>query len=165
MNVLFHLATGVAIIAIHSRVKQPNKPLYYISGFVLGVISHGILDYTPHCYPIHSKVDAILGLITIVFLLFTIRKEFKILSGFILLGSIFPDLLDLSPGIINNLFQLNLPTFNPIFPWHFHHYSGSIYSNNCSVSTLNHFLVLLFCGIIVFLNFSGVKRLFNSKNT
>lgn len=158
MNILFHIATGAAIIILHSHIKHPNKTRFYGSGFILGVISHGILDYTPHCYPIPSKIDAILGLLIMISTLFFVKKKFKILVSAIFFGCVFPDLIDLSPGILNTLFHINLPIFDKVFPWHYHQYSGSIYSTDCTVSMANHGLVLMFCSIIIFLKLGFIKK-------
>jgi len=59
MNVLFHLAVGTSIIASNSHFKNETKQERWVLtgvGFVVGLLSHGILDYIPHCYPINSKL-------------------------------------------------------------------------------------------------------------
>ncbi|MCX2745339.1 hypothetical protein OO013_15785 [Mangrovivirga sp. M17] len=160
MNVIFHIAAGTAIIAGHSNFRNDslsNQVKLSITGFTLGVISHGILDYSPHCYPINSKWDAIVGLILILFALWKSRMKWISIVGFIYLGSLFPDLVDLSPGILNGLTGINLPEYDNIFPWHYHEYSGSIYNGDCEVSSVNHFLTILFCGLTVWLNRRGVR--------
>ncbi|WP_196887381.1 hypothetical protein [Aureivirga sp. CE67] len=153
MNVLFHLSVGVGIIAAMSHQNlEKNRVLKIGSGFLLGVLSHGVLDYTPHCYPINSKIDVILGLFIILLCIKSVKKEFRILVSAVLFGCIFPDIIDLSPGIINKLLGWNLPTFENIFPWHIHKYSGSIYSDDCNVSNINHILTLVFSAILIILN-------------
>ena len=160
MNVLFHMAVGATIIVGITKINEEgqfeNKKIS-VFGFVLGVLSHGILDYIPHCYPINSKVDVISSLIVFLLLIYYVKKKFKILVITTLLGSIFPDLIDLSPGIMNSLFNINLPLFDNIFPWHFQNYSGSIYINNCNISNINHVLTILFCFIIFVLNKEKLK--------
>ena len=160
MNVLFHMAVGATIIVGITKINEEsqfeNKKIS-LFGFVLGVLSHGILDYIPHCYPINSKVDVISSLIIFLLLVYYVKNKFKILVIAILLGSIFPDLIDLSPGIMNSLFNINLPIFDTIFPWHFQNYSGSIYINNCNISNINHVLTILFCFIIFVLNKEKLK--------
>ena len=94
-------------------------------------------------------------LLTIYF----VKKEYKILITAILLGCVFPDIIDLSPGIINSQLNLNLPTFDNVFPWHIHEYSGSIYSEKCRVSNINHILTIVFSGIIMLLNRKSVLKI------
>jgi hypothetical protein len=160
MNVLFHMAVGATIIVGITKINEEsqfeNKKISVV-GFVLGALSHGILDYIPHCYPINSKVDVISSLIIFLLLIYYVKNKFKILVITTLLGSIFPDLIDLSPGIMNSLFNINLLIFDTIFPWHFQNYSGSIYINNCNISNINHVLTILFCLIIFVLNKEKLK--------
>lgn len=164
MNILFHLTIGTSIIATlsNSNIKTKNELIQKtaLGGFI-GMLSHGVLDYTPHCYPIHSKIDVIIGFLFILFTLWVVKKQWKVISLFTLLDCIIPDVIDLSPGIINTLLNINLPTFNPIFPWHFHKYSGPIYTGDCTVSSINHILVLLFTGIIIWCNRNGLLNILN----
>lgn len=160
MNVIFHIVAGTGIVATMSHLKVKDQKVGKIaSGFFLGLISHGILDYSPHCYPINSKVDFLLGLLLIATSIFFVKKEWKLIVTAIYFGCVFPDLIDLSPEIINSQLGFNLPTFENIFPWHIHEYSGSIYSGECEVSSINHILTFLFCGIAVFLNKNSLKEI------
>ena len=164
MNVLFHVAVGVTIFSGVSK-KGTNKGQtsisVYVSSFVIGILSHGILDYIPHCYPLNSKVDVILSLLSILFFIYIVNKQSKLLMMITLFGCVFPDIIDLSLGILNSILNINLPDFDNIFPWHFHDYSGSIYNNECIVSNVNHLLTLVFCIIIVFLNKNNFKKVLN----
>ena len=56
--------------------------------------------------------------------------------------------MDLLPAILNKYVGLHLPIIDKIFPWHWHDYSGSIYTQNCGVSTFNHILVVLTIAVI-----------------
>lgn len=80
--------------------------------------------------------------------------------GLSFLGCVFPDLIDLSPGIINKQLGLSLPTFGNLFPWHLHDYSGSIYTGNCNNSTLNHILLLLTSCVVCWCRRTDVKTMF-----
>ncbi|MCB0840606.1 MAG: hypothetical protein KDE26_09975 [Bacteroidetes bacterium] len=167
MNVLFHIAAGTAIIANSSKeetLSSKDQLTKTFTGFTLGVISHGILDYSPHCYPVNSKVDVIVSLIIIIALILLSQKVWKFIVGGTLFGCIFPDLVDLSPGMINSLFGMHLPTFPPVFPWHFPEYSGSIYSGDCDVSFVNHLLTLFVCGGMVWLNRKIFVKIFKRIN-
>ncbi len=166
MNILFHLTTGIAIITTLADTEQLEKePLIQtfkvgISAFIIGIISHGALDYIPHCYPISSKVDVSIGFLLLLFCIWKVRNRYKIVVSFALLGCIFPDLLDLAPALINKYLGLELPIFNKIFPWHFHEYSGSIYTENCTVSTINHSLVVLTSCLIILFRWNDFRNIF-----
>lgn len=165
MNALFHIAAGASVIAGMSHAKSETaKDVVKLSsaGFFLGLLSHGILDYTPHCYPLNSKVDAILGLLLILLIVWKINWNWKAIAGFTLLGCVIPDIIDLAPEILNSLFNLGLPTFDKLFPWHLREFSGSIYTDECKVSAINHWLTILFCAIVVLLNVKSLKRIMNS---
>ena len=167
MNVLFHTTTAVSIAVLLTDTKRieqstTSKEIFLTSflAFTVGIISHGALDYIPHCYPIHSKLDAIFGLIMILTTTWLAHKKYRLIMLFSFLGCIFPDILDLSPSIINKQLGLELPIFDKIFPWHFHKYSGSIYTNDCNYSTLNHFLLLFTIGIVFWCRRLDFKTIF-----
>lgn len=142
-----------------SKYIHPQALSNGSTNFLLGVVSHGILDYVPHCYPVNPKTDAIIGLLLIPGLIYFTKIPYRIAVAGAFSGSLFPDLVDLSPGILNSLLHLNLPTFAPIFPWHWHAYSGSIYSNNCQVSHINHLLVLLTVGLICWIKHANLRAI------
>lgn len=163
MNVLFHLTTAIAVAAVVTDVNKMEKSAKHRTSittgafaFSLSLIAHGALDYIPHCYPINSKFDAIGGLLIIITFILLIDKKYRLILALSFLGSIFPDLIDLAPAIANKLFHLSLPTHQNVFPWHWKQYSGSIYVNNCDVSTLNHLLLVLFCGVICWCRRSSI---------
>jgi len=149
MNVIFHTSVAVGIAAL---LGNENHKIFKTSllAFSVGIIFHGILDYIPHCYPIDSKLDVISSLIIIGLLMWKINKDnrFILFSSFI--GSIFPDLIDLSTGIVNKLFSINLPVYDKIFPWHWKQYSGSIYNGDCNVSSLNHLMIIFVVALICY---------------
>lgn len=150
MNVIFHTATAISVAVLLTDTKRIEnsttlKKVVWTSilAFVVGLISHGALDYIPHCYPINSKLDAIAGLTLILTTSWLINKKYRLIMALSFLGCIFPDLVDLFPKIMNQQLGLNLPTINKIFPWHLHDNSGSIFNDNCNNSTLNHILLIL----------------------
>lgn len=167
MNALFHTTTAISVAVLltdTSRIEQAstskNRIWTSVFAFFVGIISHGALDYIPHCYPINSKLDAIASLILILTTIWFTNKKYRLIIGLSFLGCIFPDLVDLSPGIINKLTGFNLPINDKLFPWHFHEYSGSIYNGECDNSTLNHSLIILTCSIICWARRSDLQKLF-----
>jgi hypothetical protein len=167
MNVIFHTTTafGVSVLLTDTKAMATatNKKVIEagVFGFLLGLLSHGTLDYIPHCYPINSKLDAIAGLTMIIALVWLTKKRYRLITGLSFVGSLFPDLVDLSPGILNKQLGLSLPIINKIFPWHWHEYSGSIYGGDCGVSTANHLFVILTVIIICWSRRSDLKQMIN----
>ncbi len=158
MNVLFHItaAVGVAVMLTDTDKIKPGNTLVQnsrtmLSVFAGGIISHGAIDYIPHCYPVNSKADIVCGFILICTLLFLTRTGFRMITGLAIFGGILPDLIDLGPAMMNGILNTNLPVFPKIFPWHWKVYSGSVYTGNCNVSTFNHFLLLLMVAFICLL--------------
>ncbi len=170
MNVIFHTTTAISVAILltdTNRIKQSttSEITYWTSffAFVVGLISHGALDYIPHCYPINSKFDAIAGLGMILITIWLTKKKYRLVMGLSFLGSIIPDIVDLSPGIINKQLGLSIPIIDKIFPWHFQTYSGSIYNENCNISTLNHLLLLLTILIVCYYRRTDAKIIFKKN--
>ena len=167
MNVLFHIATGLTTAVLLTDAKQIKEDTAYkkilpiaLSGFVMGIISHGALDYIPHCYPIPSKLDIFLGSLSILVVVLKSKGRYKWIFLASLIGCIFPDLVDLLPAMLNKAFQIGLPEYEKFFPWHWKQYSRSIYSGVCEVSFINHSLVLVTVAIILGARRKDVWRLF-----
>ncbi len=166
MNILFHTTTAVGIIATANNTSSFQQNSLTLSKqiqhglicFSIGVISHGALDYIPHCYPIPSRIDVVLGSLMIVVFTFLAKEEYRIIVAASFLGSIFPDVVDLMPSMLNKYLNLNLPIIEKIFPWHYHEYSGSIYSGDCFISNINHFLVVFTVAIICYWRLYDLKR-------
>lgn len=170
MNILFHTATaiGVSVLLTDTQRIKPDSTinksiLTSLAAFAVGVVTHAALDYMPHCYPINSKVDAIVSLIIIVAVLFYTRKPYKLIVGFSFLGCIFPDILDLMPSIINKYTGLSLPITDKLFPWHWREFSGIISSDNCIVSAINQILLIISVGIICWFRRTDLKRMIRNN--
>ena len=164
MNVLFHLAAGFGIaVALCNQELKPKKIPTATAGAFIAFVSHALLDYTPHCYPINSKVDFIAGFILLLVLSFFARKEYRWIMLATLCGSVLPDIIDLLPAILNKQFHLNLPVYAKIFPWHWKIYSGSIYINECQVSNINIGLLLFSVLLVVLLKKSTVRRMYSQS--
>lgn len=84
MNVLFHTAAAIGVLAIvtetqssYSLFSSKSIKLGLVS-FILGVASHGILDVIPHTYPFNSKLDAIASFLIMITSIFLIKKDFDL---------------------------------------------------------------------------------------
>lgn len=172
MNVLFHTSAAIGTIAlsvsndsVEDKIFSKNNIKRGVNFFFgIGIISHGVLDFIPHCYPINSKIDAIISLIIILASIFSSNKQNKFLVTLIFLGSIFPDLIDLSPQIIEKYLGINMPNFEKIFPWHFHENSGSIYNDNCSNSMVYHSILTFSILLIVWIKRGLLFHVFVQNN-
>jgi hypothetical protein len=131
--------------------------------FFIGIAAHGILDYVPHCYPINSKIDVILASIIISASIFLSSKNYRLILAFSLFGNIFPDIIDLSPAIINKQLGLNLPIFENFFPWHWHEFSGSIYTDSCHLSSIIHISLSFILLSIFYFNRISLYKLFRKN--
>lgn len=147
MNVIFHLSTAFSIAVIYTdKVQQKrnhkSQVFTYLSALTLSLLSHGILDMTPHCYPINAKLDVVIGSFAILSTFWLIRPTHKLFFCGCLFFSILPDIIDLSPQIANSHLGFHLPIYQHIFPWHWKIFSGSIYNKSCLYSNIIHFLLI-----------------------
>lgn len=167
MNVLLHTTTAVGIAVLLTDTKRieqsPTRGMVVLTGFfafTVGLISHGVLDYIPHCYPINSKLDALGGLTMILLLTWLTNRKYRLIMILAFLGAIVPDVIDLSPAILNKQLGLDLPSLDKLFPWHWQEYSGSVYNSDCNVSTLNHLILLFTIAVVCWCRRSDIRMLF-----
>ena len=167
MNALIHIATGfgVATAVTDTKKVKTKKDIVKVSlvGMFVSTVSHALLDYAPHCYPISSKIDFIVGLLVLILLTFLCAKEFRPIMICCLIGSVLPDIVDLLPSILNNQLGLKLPIYDNIFPWHWKEYSGSIYNSHCLISNINIGLVLLSVIGVLIMRKTDLKVLYKIK--
>lgn len=165
MNVLFHLAAGLGIaLAVCSDVPEPKTMIRASAGAFIAFVSHALLDYTPHCYPIHSKLDFIAGFILLVTLSIFARKGYKRIIFATLCGAILPDIIDLLPSIVSKQSGINLPAYPKIFPWHWKIYSGSIYDGSCSTSHINIAMICFSLCALIIAKHKTVKSIYFERN-
>ncbi len=165
MNVIFHTTSALGIIAMLTDTERTNNSVGHKMAvcslaFLTGVISHGALDYIPHCYPFAAKLDVILGFFMICVFVFKSKPQYRPMVALSFLGSIFPDIVDLSPQILNKYFNIGLPIFDKVFPWHWEKYSGSIFIDDCNTSALNHSLLIIVIAIVCYKRRRDLKNIF-----
>ncbi|MDR2956429.1 MAG: hypothetical protein LBV43_15255 [Prevotella sp.] len=154
MNILFHLVTSVGVTVIVTdttgicKVREGIIP--GICAFSAGLIIHGILDYLPHTYPFSATVDVFLSLLVVAALIISSKPKYWLIICLAMLGSVFPDVIDLLPSILNKYLTFDLPVGNKIFPWHWADYSGSIFIGKSIASDINHFSVLIITIIVCY---------------
>lgn len=167
MNVTFHTIAAIGVTAAlvdsQSEKLEPaqKKIAIILVSLIAGVISHGILDYIPHCYPIPSKIDVVAGAAIIFFATYMSNRYYQPLIFSVLIGSILPDIVDLLPNILNKYLNMSISTHSKLFPWHWKIYSGSIYNGDCNVSNLNHIIIIISTLIICAMRKKDIKKIFS----
>ena len=169
MNILFHTTAAIGLIATLNETssEEYSNKRKIVLGFIyfaISVVSHGALDYIPHCYPINPKIDVIIGAIVIGTLTFLSKPKYRLIVGLTFLGNIFPDIVDLSPQILNKYLGLSIPINDKIFPWHWEKYSGSIFNEDCKTYTLNHFILVAVIFAICIMKKNILKNIFKTQN-
>jgi len=170
MNMVIHLTTAIGIVllvtdtstaVVYKKFRTPV--LTGLFAFTLGVISHAVLDYLPHCYHVPQTVDGILGLTMIITMFSLANKKYRFIVGLTIMGVFLPDLVDQWPLIVNKCSGLNLAPAGQLCPWHWTRFSGSIYDQKSTVSTINHIIVLMAIVTIFRIRWSSLKIIFSRK--
>lgn len=142
MNVTFHVLTGISVAAVLCPRKQEVTGKALLVGLGATIPLHGLLDFVPHSYPIKSSFDVIVALLLFGTALLLAKPHLYLLIATCFVGSVLPDLVDLTPGILHRHVGLSLPEAR-IFPWHWRQYSGSIYNGSRGIeSAAFHLLVV-----------------------
>ena len=119
---------------------------------------HGMLDYVPHSYPIPSSLDVVISLALFFGSLFVVGSRRWLTFTVCFLGSIFPDLVDLGPALLNRHLGWSIPVVK-VFPWHWRQYSGSVYDGSRSAeSVLYHLLVLASSFSLLWINRKSLSK-------
>lgn len=164
MNVLFHVTTAVGIVATLTDTNKINSVkdslIPGLFAFGCGIFIHGVLDYMPHTYPIAPKVDFVLSLLIIIALIYLSGRKYSIIIGLAFLGSVFPDIVDLLPAILNKYAGLDLPVNDKFFIWHRQEYSGSIFTGHDLLSDINHICVVVLTAVICWFRRADLQRIF-----
>lgn len=142
MNVTFHTLSAIATAAVLSAKETdgatagayPRASLLAV-GFGTSLLLHGLLDYLPHTYPIPSALDVLLSLGLFLGAIAFAKSQHRVLVSACFLGSLFPDLVDLGPAIVNRRLRWALPVLK-IFPWHWRQHSGSVYDGSQGYKSL-----------------------------
>lgn len=121
MNISIHvigsIATAGALSSGHNDDRW-NVPRL-ASGFILGILIHGILDLLPHTYPIPSKLDVLLALLIFAVAIYFAPKRNRLLIVACFVGAVIPDVIDHSPLILQKYAGFESPRLpSKIFPWH-----------------------------------------------
>lgn len=149
MNVTFHVLTGIAVAATLAPRKAQCGATALLTGLGATIALHGVLDYTPHSYPLKSVVDVSVALLLFIVALSVARPDIRLLIAVCFLGSVLPDVIDLGPNLLNRHLGFRLPEAK-WFPWHWKRFSGSIYDGSRAVpSAVAHLLVVAVALVLI----------------
>lgn len=165
MNVVFHAVAGAALASALYRGDGITSRTGYgglcVGAFLLGIIGHGVMDVLPHQYPLRAGWDIVLAMAVFVGFALFLRRDAVLLFCFAYLGSLFPDLVDLGPRMLNQFAGTALPVSKAkVFFWHRPEYSGSIYDGRHVV------LSWVLHGLVVGVSAGGIvhgRRTFSNR--
>jgi len=166
VNVVFHTISAIGVVAMvtDTNIVKPGNgraPIAIAATALLSaVFFHGVLDYMPHCYPVHSKWDVLAGLCVIISVFLWVRNNYRLIVAAAFVGCVLPDVVDLLPAILNKYMGWQLPLKEKVFPWHWKENSGSIYSGNCETSFINHWFVVIFVLSLIYARRYDLKQVF-----
>lgn len=166
MNVIFHVMTAISLGGIAAKGSKPQKIRVrtVVLIFIVGILLHGLLDVLPHQYPLPKSIDVTVSTLTMVIILsFLKANQIRIIFATAFLGSIFPDLVDFGPVLMNRLFGMNIPTFK-IFPWHWDRFSGSIMGGGYNLKSLISHAAVILINVLIFFTCS-LKNKLHLENT
>lgn len=70
-------------------------------GFIVGILTQGVLDYLPHSYPFRSRFYIVFAFLLFVVGFIISQRQNKLLVAVCFAGCIFPDVNDLGGEIVN----------------------------------------------------------------
>ncbi|HJZ32740.1 MAG TPA: hypothetical protein VKF35_16600 [Hyphomicrobiaceae bacterium] len=177
MNVTFHALAAVGIAHVAAlRLDASREGWFYRSdvrvlgsAFILGVLSHGVLDGLKHGYPIPTGPDVLCAGVLAISWCMSVHRRFFLLFAIVSLASFAPDIVDHGPRMLRSATGIWMPVLGatPLFPWHWPDGSGSMYSmlsrapqptrildigQNWIVSWINHLIVVAFAASGIFAN-------------
>jgi hypothetical protein len=161
VNVAFHslaaLAIGQAAACRTTPTDLPRRRLAIAAiAFVLGMMSHGVLDGLPHEYPFRWLGDTVASIALVGTWMAITRAGYRSLPMIAIVGALLPDVIDHVPRDINHHLGTHLPELQKIFPWHHPGGSGSLsgvvpYRAHVA-SIANHIIVVSFCAAVLWLS-------------
>jgi hypothetical protein len=161
LNVAFHalaaLAIGQTAACRAAAATRPGARAGIIAiAFVLGVMSHGVLDGLPHEYPFRWLGDTIASLALVTTWMLITRPGYRALPLIAIAGALLPDVIDHVPEDLNRHLGTHLPVLPNLFPWHHRGGSGSLSGivapDARGASIANHIIVVAYCAAMLWLS-------------
>ena len=161
MNVAFHalaaLAIGQTAACRAATATRPGaRAAIAVVAFVLGVMSHGVLDGLPHEYPFRALGDTLTSLALVTTWMAITRPGYRMLPIIALAGALLPDVIDHVPEDLNRHLGTHFPVLPNLFPWHHRGGSGSLSGavpRDARIASIaNHVIVVVYCGAMLWLS-------------
>lgn len=161
MNVAFHTLTALAIgqtaaCRIDVADRRGRRVAIAILVFLLGVMSHGVLDGLPHEYPFKWLGDTVSTTSLVVIWMAIVQPRHRVLLLIAIAGAVVPDVIDHVPRDLNRHLGTHLPELTKLFPWHHPGGSGSLSGTVAPdariASIANHIIVVTFCTVMLWLS-------------
>ena len=158
MNIAFHTFTALAIgqsAACRLEVARSRAQRITIGvvTFLLGVMSHGVLDGLPHEYPFQWLGETVLTAALLAIWMAIIQPRYRILLLVAVAGALLPDVIDHVPRDLNRHLGTHLPELTKLFPWHHRGGSGSLSGtvppDARLASIANHIIVVTFSAVML----------------
>jgi hypothetical protein len=157
LNVAFHTLSALAIgqtaawrIDVADRRERPVAIVALV--FVLGVMSHGVLDGLPHEYPFKWLGDTVSTTALVVIWMAIIEPRHRALLLFAIFSAILPDIIDHVPRDLNRHLGTHLPELTKLFPWHHRGGSGSLSVNvplDARIASIAYHIIVVTFSIVM----------------
>jgi len=167
LNVAFHTLSALAIgqtaaVRMDAADGRRRRISIAVWVFVLGVMSHGVLDGLPHEYPFKWLGDTISTTVLVVTWMAIVQPRHRALLLLAIGAAVLPDVIDHVPRDFNRHLGTHLPELTKLFPWHHRGGSGSLSGEvpfDARVASIAyHLIVVTFSGVLLWLS-RGVLRL------
>lgn len=161
MNVAFHTLSALAIGQTAAcRIDAGTSRRRYVAiaalTFLLGVMSHGVLDGLPHEYPFRWPGEVLVTTPLVVIWMVLIQGRYRALLLVAIAGALVPDVIDHVPRDLNRHLGTHLPEVTKLFPWHHRGGSGSLSGvvplDARIASVTNHIIVITFSAALLWLS-------------
>jgi len=158
LNVTFHTLAALAIgqsaaCRLQVAERRRQRVAIWVVTFLLGVMSHGVLDGLPHEYPFQWLGETVATTALLVIWMAIIQPRYRVLLLVAVAGALLPDVIDHVPRDLNRHLGTHLPELTKLFPWHHRGGSGSLsgtVSPDARVASIaNHVIVVTFSVVML----------------
>jgi hypothetical protein len=157
LNIAFHTLAALAIgqsAACRLQVAQRRWQRIAIGvvTFLLGVMSHGVLDGLPHEYPFRWPAETVLITVLLVTWMVIIQPRYRGLLLIAVAGALLPDVIDHVPRDLNRHLGTHLPELPKLFPWHHRGGSGSLSGTvppDAHVASIANHIIVVSCSVLM----------------
>lgn len=166
MNITFHVLLGFTeTVFIAKTMKDPDSDKLYQKGdwipiavgFVLGVFTHGLVDWIYHRYPIPAIPDVLIAGVLWIGIPFLLKRRWWLIYAFTSLGNVIPDLIDHGIQALNFVTDTGLKQIT-VFPWHRREISSDLFHEFPYTSQILHVIVIILISVSLLIGFKSIFR-------